>query len=224
MFFRKNYSQPGPGISKDAPEKKGVARFFEIIQLEAMTFVKLNLLFLLFCIPIVTIPPAIFAMNQVIRKIVQDQPVLCFYDFRTAFKKYLARSYIAFFLTAILLVISGYGLYFYLKLAADNFILFIPFMICSTIFLITLLSSTYLYGLLATDMKVFQAIRLSFILGVGKPLRAILAVLMYYGPLIFAILAFPFSAMYLLFIGFSVPCFIGNFFLRTVLKQYITIQ
>lgn len=220
VFFRKDYSKPGPGIDPNAPEKKGILRFFEILQLECMTLVKLNLIFIISCIPVITIPPAIFAMNQVIRKMMLDQPVLCFYDFRTAFKNYLKRAYIAFFLVASMLIISGIGLYFYLKLAQENFLFFIPFMFCSTIFLITLLSSTYLYGILGTDIKIFQAIHMAFMLGIGKPLRAILAVLSYYGLLFFAILAFPFSAMYLLFIGFSVPCLIGNFYLRTVLKQY----
>ena len=66
MFFRKDYAAPGPGISPDEPEKTGVARFAEILSLECATLVKLNLLFLLSCIPIVTIPVAVFAMNHVV--------------------------------------------------------------------------------------------------------------------------------------------------------------
>jgi hypothetical protein len=64
------------------------------------------------------------------------------------------------------------------------------------------------------------AVRMALTLGVGKPLRATLAVLSYYGTLLCAVLAFPISALYLLLIGFSVPCLLGNFYLRTVLRQY----
>ncbi len=69
MFFRHDYSTPGPGIQKDAPEKTGVARFVEILQLECVTLFQLNLLFLLTCLPVITIPLALFALNQVIRQI-----------------------------------------------------------------------------------------------------------------------------------------------------------
>jgi hypothetical protein len=87
-------------------------------------------------------------------------------------------------------------------------------------FLVTLLASTYLYGVLSTGTDMKQAARLSLALGVGRPLRAVLAVLSYYGPLLAAVLAFPISILYLLMIGFSVPCLLGNFYLRTVLRQY----
>ena len=85
MFFRRDYDVPGPGIRPDEPEKTGFARLFQIIQLEAGSILLLNLLFLASCIPVVTIPPAAFAMNQVVRKMMLDQPVLCFYDYRFAF-------------------------------------------------------------------------------------------------------------------------------------------
>ena len=93
-------------------------------------------------------------------------------------------------------------------------------MLCSTVCLVTLLASTYLYGLLTTQTSVRQALRLALLLGVGKPLRAVLAALSVYGTLTAAALAFPISAIYLLLIGFSFPCLLGNFFIRTVLKQF----
>ena len=51
-------------------------------------------------------------------------------------------------------------------------------------------------------------------------MRAALAALSVYGTIAAAVLAFPISAIYLLFIGFSVPCLLGNFFIRTILKQF----
>ena len=146
MFFQKDYATPGPGIDPDAPEKTGLARFAEILQLECVTLVKLNLLFVLSCVPLVTIPPAVFAMNQVVRRMVLDQPVDCFYHYRTAFRRYWKRAYAAFFLTALPLGCAGFGAGFYLQRAAGNFLLFAPCMLCSTVFLLALLASTYLYG------------------------------------------------------------------------------
>lgn len=51
MFFRKDYAAPGPGIDPDEPEKTGVSRLVEIFSIECVTLVKLNLLFILSCLP-----------------------------------------------------------------------------------------------------------------------------------------------------------------------------
>lgn len=221
MFFKKDYSTPGPGISPDEPEKNGLARLLEILQLECVTLLKLNLLFLVSCLPVLTIPPALFAMNQVIRRMVLDQPVDCFYHYRTAFRRFWRVSYGAFLLTLLPLVSAGYGAFFYLNRAAENPLLFLPFMLCSTVFLVTLLASTYLYGILSTGRRLREAIRPAVLLGIARPFRAGLAAICWYGLLAVAVLEFPLSAIYLLFIGFSVPCLLGNFYLRTVLKQYV---
>ena len=220
LFFRKDYQVPGPGIRPDEPEKTGPARLFQIIQLEIGSIFLLNLLFLVSCIPVVTIPPAIFAMNQVIRKMMLDQPVLCFCDYKTAFRKFWRQAYAAFCLTAVPLAAAGYGAYFYLAQAAGNPVMFAPFLVCSTIFLVTLLSSGCLYGLLGTGMPVRPAVRLALALGVGRPFRPVLAAILGYGLVLFGILQFPISLIYLLFLGFSVPCLLANFFLRTLLRDY----
>lgn len=223
MFFRKDYAAPGPGIDPNAPEKTGFARFLEILQIECATLVKLNLLFLATCLPVATIPPAIFAMHMVVRKMVLDQPVDCFHDYCTAFKKYWKLAYGAFFVTVLPLAAGAFGGLFYLRSAMDNPLFLAPFVLCSTVFLVTMLASAYLYGLLSLGKPLKEAVRRSLLFGVGKPLRAALAALCVYGSLLVAVLEFPLSAIYLLFLGFSVPCLLGNFFMRTVLKQYFEV-
>ena len=220
MFFRKDYSTPGPGIRPDEPEKTGPARLLQIIQLEAGSIFLLNLLFLACCIPVVTIPPAVFAMNQVIRKMMLDQPVLCFYDYRTALRTFWKQAYAAFFLTALPLAGGLFGAWFYLLQAAANPVMFVPFLVCSTVLLVTLLSSGCLYGALGAGMGIRASLRLALALGVGKPLRPALAAVVGYGLLLFGILQLPISLIYVLALGFSLPCLLANFFLRTLLRDY----
>lgn len=219
MFFHHDYETPGPGIRKDAPEKTGVARFFEIVALECVTLFQINLLFLLGCLPVITIPLSFFALNQVVRRMVLDQPVLCFYHFRTAFCRWRP-AFAAFFLSAVPMGCAGMGAWFYLSRAGGNILFFLPFMFCSTVFLVTVLASGYLYGLIGAGVRLREAFRLALLLGLGKPLRAVLAAAVWYGSLAVGILEFPLSAIYLLCIGFSVPCLLANFYLRTVLKKY----
>lgn len=220
MFFRKDYQEPGPGIDPNAPEKTGAARFFEIVQLECGSIIKVNLLFLISCLPVVTIPLAVRAMYQVICRMVRDQPVDCFYHYRTAFRQHVGQAYAAFLLSVAPLAISGYGALFYLRYAGDNYWLFLPFMLCSTVFLTVLLASTYLYGVLSSGISLGETVRLALALGIGRPRRAVLAALFGYGPLLAAVLFFPFSALYLLLVGFSLPCLLSVFFIRTVMKRY----
>ena len=219
MFFRHDYITPGPGVQKDAPEKTGISRFVEILQLECVTIFQLNLLFLLGCLPVVTIPLSFFALNQVLRRMVQDQPVLCLHHFWTAFRDW-RRGYASFLLVALPMGFSALGGWFYLSRAGGNALFFLPFMLCSTVFLVTVLASGYLYGLVGAGVPLREAAGLALRLGLGKPHRAILAAVVWYGSLTASVLAFPLSAGYLLLIGFSLPCLLADFYLRTVLRRY----
>lgn len=224
MFFWKDYAKPGPGIDPDAPEKTGLRRFAEILQLECVTLVKLNLLFLISSLPVVTLPAALYAMQSVIRRMIEDQPVDCFYHYRTAFARHWKKAYAAFFLTALPLLLSGCGVLTYLRFAVSNPLFFLPFALCSTVFLLTLLASTYFYPILSTGKTVREALRPVLVLAAGRPLRAVLAVFFGYGLLLAAVLAFPLSVPFLLLIGFSVPCLLANFFTRTVIRQYASVM
>lgn len=220
MFFRKDYSTPGPGVRPDEPEKTGPARLWQIVQIEAGAILQLNLLFLLTCVPVVTMPLAVFGMNRVIRKMMLDRPVLCFHDYRAAIRQGWRQAYAAFFIVAVPLAASGFGVWFYLLRAMESVLFLAPFVLCSTVFLATLLASTYLYGLLDAGMDVRRAVRTALVLGIGKPLRAVLAAACGYGLTLFGVLEFPISLMYLVFLGFSLPCLLANFFARTVLRRY----
>ena len=221
MFFRNDYFQePPPDTDQAPPEKTGAARFFEILQGECGNLIKVNLFFLLTCLPLITIPPAVRALNQMMRSMVVDQSVHGFSDYWSAFRQHAGQAYASFCLVAAPLLLSGYGAWFYLRYAGENPLLFLPFMFCSTVFLVTLLASTYLYGILSTGTDFRSSLRLSLTLGVGRPLRALLAAVFCYGLILAAVLAFPLSLIYLLLIGFSLPCLLGHFFTRTVIRQY----
>ena len=221
MFFRKDYAKPGPGIRPDEPEKTGLRRFAQILSLESAALVKLNLLVILSSLPLVTLPAALYAMQTVVRRMVLDQPVDCFYHYRIAFVKGLRTAYPAFFAVALPLVLSGYGMGYYLRFAAINLLFLLPFAFCTAVFLLTLLASVYFYPILSDGRTVREALRPAVVLGAGRPLRAALAVLGIYGLTLLAVLALPIRLPYLALIGLSLPCLLGNFFTRTVLRQYL---
>lgn len=75
MFFQSDYNDLMPSAPEsDAPptEKTGPARFMEIIGTHGGTLLAVNLLFIAGCIPVVTMPLSLFAMNRVVRRVVQS--------------------------------------------------------------------------------------------------------------------------------------------------------
>jgi len=220
MFFKSDYNDLLPPEPETNEAKKGIPCFFELLGRHCGALLKVNLLFLLGCVPIITIPLSLFAMNRVVRRMVLGQPVKCLKDYWESFRRDWKQSCPAFLLTALPLGCAGYGMWFYLNHAASNPLFFLPFLVCSTIFLVTLLSSGCLYALLDSGRSLKESLRLALILGIAKPLRTAPAALSYYGLPLLAVLLFPLSGLYLLLIGFSLPCLLGHFYLRTILNPF----
>ena len=89
-MFRKNKN------NKSKPDfempESGSKRFFFLYKVNFFELVKLSLLFVLFSIPVVTIPASVTALNYVIAKIVNDRLYSVWSDFFKAFKSNFWRS------------------------------------------------------------------------------------------------------------------------------------
>lgn len=81
-----------PDIPKDMPQKKGFVRYMETLWREFFEMLKLNLLFLVTCIPIVTIPASITAMSRITVTMVQDKNHFLWPDYWKAFKRDFLKS------------------------------------------------------------------------------------------------------------------------------------
>ena len=110
-FLKANFQKEGKGISKDTPEKTGFALFLETLIRELGSLIKLNFLFLLFSIPIITIPASFAALTNVSMKIARQQHVFVFSDFKESFKKNWKQSSLLgiFFLLLFSYFLSGGG-------------------------------------------------------------------------------------------------------------------
>ena len=87
-----DYQSSGSGVSKTAPQKKPFFRYWEIFGRKFWKIIELNLLYVLFCIPVVTFGPATAALTHVMRKFILEQPCFVFDEFFTAFKKNFKQS------------------------------------------------------------------------------------------------------------------------------------
>lgn len=113
MFFQEDYTAQEP--EENLAEKTGGRRFLWVLGQETAAVLKLNLLFLLCCLPVVTIPPALLALHRSVWTLAAGRPARAEL-FWGCVRREWRRAWSAFLLTALPLVCGGYGLVFYLPL------------------------------------------------------------------------------------------------------------
>lgn len=84
-FFK--YDKPGPGIKKDGPKKKSFFVFFETWGRNFWKFIPVSAIYLLFCLPILTVGLAEAGIANVTRNIARDKHSFGVSDFLSTIKK-----------------------------------------------------------------------------------------------------------------------------------------
>lgn len=93
-IFIQNYGKAGSGIAKNDPKRRGAKLFFEIYGTHMWKLFGLNFIYLLFCIPVVTIGPATAAMVKVLKDYSIDKHVNLMSDFWSAFKQNFGKAFV----------------------------------------------------------------------------------------------------------------------------------
>ncbi len=105
--FLKMKHAPKQGVVKPPPEK-GAARFFFLLTTHLSKLIRLNALFLLFCLPVVTIPAAVSAMNRVSMLLVRDGVCFVWTDFIAEFKSDFLKSVTVFLFNAVFFAFAAF--------------------------------------------------------------------------------------------------------------------
>lgn len=84
----------GKGVSKVKKEKRALFIFADLFKRKFWKLVELNLIYILFCLPIVTFGPATAAMTKMLRYFYTEKPVFLFSDFFKAFKESFKQSFL----------------------------------------------------------------------------------------------------------------------------------
>ena len=219
LFFL-DFNKEGPGVSKNAPTKEGLALFFDIFAREFTSLIKLNLFFVLCCIPIITIAPAIGAMTAVTIRMVQDRPSDLFYDFREAFKKNWKLSYLINILVAITMLFLGWIIAFCMK--SEGLIYNIVISIIVVITILIGISWIYIFPMSVSVNLSFKAIvKNSFLLSIARIKYSFLTFVLCVGLFEISILFFPFTLPVVILFAFSFISFISSFCAWDGIKKFI---
>jgi len=221
-LFNQNFlKQPKSEITKDTPPKLGLALFFSVFFNEFWALVRLNLLFLLFCIPIVTIPAALTAMSKITLLMLRDKNVYLWTDFTKCFKEEFKKSLLIGVLLFVLIALSVLGLYFYdsviggfggvLIKGVEIALLGVAFLAGSYIF--PMIAITYLdIRIILKNALILTVLRLPLNL-LALVLCALLILLCY--------IFLPLSLIIVVFLLFSLMNLITTFCAYSGLKKYI---
>ncbi len=90
IIMKKRFA-PGKGVTELPPEK-GVRRYFFLLSIHFSKLCGLNLLFVLFSIPIITMPAALCGMNRVLILLVREGNCYLWDDFIKEFKASFFKS------------------------------------------------------------------------------------------------------------------------------------
>lgn len=113
MFNMFDPTREGKGVSKQVGKKKRFFLFFELVWRKFFKLCGLNLIYLLCCIPLITIGPATAALMLVLRNMALERPVFIIHEFFSAFKKNFFKSLGAGIVLILGFLASGFALNFY---------------------------------------------------------------------------------------------------------------
>lgn len=210
-FLFPNYLKAGAGIDRNAPKKRGLALLIETFYREFTTLLKLNFVFIICCIPIVTMGPAFAAMTSVTLKMVRDEPVDWFYDFKEAFKKNWKQSLILGVLQLIAIVVIAFAFLYYMQLTGTAY--YCMMTVIGAASAIVFMSFIYLYPIsVLVNLKIKDIIKNSYLLSILNVKYSIITLavclLTIAAGIIFRFLTIP---VVLLFFSMSFCCFLSSF-------------
>jgi len=201
QFGRKLYA-PGKGVTEPPPQK-GPKRFFFLLLTHFWKLITLNLLFLLFCIPVVTIPAALCSLNRVLLLLVREGNSFVWSDFIKEFKASFLKS-LPFGILYVFLLVDCYCLVYLKNIIGEGFMGDAAVVGAVCLLGFTVLFSSYVFVLLPIlDLKNRQIAKNSLILMLVEWKTSLIILASTSVMVFFAAALFPYSIIAVILIWFS---------------------
>ena len=220
-FF--DYEKAGVGISKNQPKKKRPVVFFEILGRKFWKMIQLNLIYLLFCVPIVTIGPATSALVFILREFTMEHPVFLFSDFFEAFKKNFKQSIVMELIDVVFIALMWVAIPTYKSMAESGSpVWYVPLVLCVSITVMFVLMHFYIHLMIVTvDLKLTAILKNAFFLSFLGAKTNLLTLLWVVLLGLFHFLFFPYTILLMPFISFSFLSYVVCFNSFQFIQKYI---
>ena len=221
-WYQVLYEGNGRGEGPSGPRPKGFKLLLNILRWHWWTLVKANILFYLFCLPVLTIPAALKALTRVCVLLLRGEPLDLWQDWWGAFRQGFLRATAAGALMAVALGASGFGVAFYVRGMAESGLLAAPALILAVLMGVLVMSLFSLFPLLEfSELGLGEAVHSALLLVLVR-LPQNLAVLALLAALVAAyVLGYPYSTFVLAAIAFSLFWLITCFATWPGLEKYV---
>lgn len=164
LFYNNNVA--GSGVSKHGRQKKPFFRFWEMFMNKFWTFIKINFIYVVFCIPVVTFGPATAAMTALMRNIYLEKPQFIFHDFWQAFKKNFKQSFFVGLLDVWFIIMAVFSFFFFTQhMEETDKPYWLYYAMVMAVEIIVLLMNFYIFPqIVALNLSLPQIIKNSMIL------------------------------------------------------------
>lgn len=217
QMLRPLYLKEGPGIPKNAPEKPYVTTILETFVREFWQLIKLNFLFLVCCLPIVTFGAARAALSRCAVNMVRDIPNDVWSDFRDALHDQTRRHITAGLIELGLLLLGLYTMHL-------GAITEMQFLTILGIIIIILSAFYFQYFWLISanlDLKADKTIKNALLIGLLRPLHTTACILIDMAVFLPCIFFFPFTIPVILTLPFGVSGFFNSAVGWSICKKYL---
>lgn len=169
-------TREGPGVDKNAPPKTGLALLADVVRREWWMLIELNLLFILFALPLVTLPAAQVAASRVTVLMLQDRSVYLWRDFWEAFRVRFWRATILGVIAIAVIAVGGYAMFAFIQAAKTSIIFVLPLVIAASTTVFAIITTVYALTLLAlSDRPVSTVLRFALLGALVRPLPVLAA-------------------------------------------------
>lgn len=216
-MFRPLYLKEGPGIPKNAPEKPYPLAILETFVREFWQLIKLNLLFLVCALPVVTYGAARGALARCTVNMVRDIPNDVWSDFREALHNEPRRHTAAGLIELGLMGLGFCTMHIGAKAGVQSFTVLgmIVVILCGSYFQYFWLISANL------ELKTEEAARNAMLIGLLSPARTAACILIETAVLLPCIFFLPFTIPVILALPFSTAGFFCSAVGWSVCKKYL---
>lgn len=234
-IFKRNFDKPGPGVEKDAPRKKGIPRFFEVLVRDMSNLVKLNLLYqicilpaqLIFGLALLTGPqnplfllwivlgiavsfpvgPASTAVSFCITRMLRDDPGFIWHDFKRIFKENFKSTMVFGMIYAAVLFAQVFALYTFLWAdpGALNLGMIQLGLFMLSVLMFSMLSPYYFIQSAYLDLNTTGVLKNSVFLAFGFMPRSFMGALFSVGIWFLFIMNIFAASLPILILGYTIP-------------------
>jgi uncharacterized membrane protein YesL len=139
------------GVSQEENSKESpLSLYFDIFFNTAFDLIKLNCLFLLTCIPVITIPAAVTSLSWVVSMMVRKREYRVWKDFWKRFRSDFGQSLVFGVLSAIIYYLSGVSILYYMVVMQSSWMGPALMIVFGIIIAIPIMMSLYFFSLIAT--------------------------------------------------------------------------